>query len=253
MVNKQKNIYFASDAHLGFPTISEGRERENIFVNWLNSIEADCSELYLVGDIFDFWYEYKRVVPRGFVRTLGTLARFTDNGIPVHFFTGNHDVWAFNYLHTEIGLTMHYEPLATIIGGQKFYIAHGDGLGPGDWSYKLLKIAFTSKFLQFLFSRLHPNFAFGLAHVWSRKSRYSKGIEATFNGLNNEYLYHHSLNVLKNNHFDYFIYGHRHLLINEKITDKSRFIYLGDWLYNFSYGVFNGTTFELKTVKPNKV
>jgi UDP-2,3-diacylglucosamine hydrolase len=248
MVN-QKKIYFASDVHLGFPSNTLGLHREKLFVNWLTSIEHDAEMLFLVGDIFDFWYEYKKVVPRGFVRTLGKLAQMADAGIKIHFFTGNHDVWAFDYLKTEVGLNLHYGPLETTLYNKTFYIAHGDGLGPGDISYKLLKVAFTSRFLQWCFSRLHPNFAFALGHAWSRKSRYAKGIEASFNSLNNELLYLHSHKILEQKHFDFFVYGHRHLALNEPVGNKSRFIILGDWLFNFTYGVFNGNTFEIKHVK----
>ncbi len=243
-----KKIYFASDVHLGFPTNQKGMHREKLFVSWLTSIEHDAETLFLVGDIFDFWYEYKKVVPRGFVRTLGKLAQMADAGIKIHFFTGNHDVWAFDYLQTEIGLEVHYQPFTTELYGKTFYIAHGDGLGPGDLSYKLLKVAFTSKFLQWCFSRLHPNLAFALGHAWSRKSRYAKGIEAEFYGLPKELLYLHSEKVLELQSFDYFVYGHRHLALNEPVGQSSRFIVLGDWLFNFTYGVFDGHTFELKKV-----
>jgi UDP-2,3-diacylglucosamine hydrolase len=243
-----KKIYFASDVHLGHPSHEKARWREQLFVNWLDEIKSDAIELYLVGDIFDFWYEYKKVVPRGFVRTLGKLAELSDAGIPVHFFTGNHDIWVFDYLPREIGVIVHREPYERELFGKKFYIAHGDGLGPGDWQYKMLKKVFTSKILQWMFSRLHPNFSLGLAHFWSNSSRDAKGIEAeTFNGEEKELMYQHALEVLKTRSFDYFIFGHRHLML-ELAIQQARFINLGDWLYNFSYGVFDGEIFELKKV-----
>lgn len=231
--------------HLGHPSLEKGKWREQLFVNWLDEIKKDAKEIYLVGDIFDFWYEYKKVVPRGFTRTLGKLAEITDSGIPVHFFTGNHDIWVFDYLPKETGVKLYRKPLETELFGKKFYIAHGDGLGPGDSSYKLLKKVFTSKFLQWMFSRLHPNFALWLAHSWSNASRDAKGIEAEkFNGEQSELLYQHALQILDEKRFDYFVFGHRHLMINKPVKNAT-FINLGDWLYNFSYGIFNGTTFEL--------
>jgi len=252
-MENSKKIYFASDIHLGHPNLEEGRERELLFVKWLDSIKHDTAELFLVGDVFDFWYEYRKVVPRGFTRTLGKLAEFTDAGIPVHFFTGNHDVWVFDYLPKEIGVKVYRGPLETELLGKTFYIAHGDGLGPGDWSYKLLKRVFTSKVLQWLFSRIHPNFALWLAHTWSNSSRFSKGIIAeNFNGEDKELSYLHALEVLKHKHFDYLIFGHRHLMVEKEITENSRFFILGDWLYHFSFGVFDGHTFELKQFVPAK-
>lgn len=247
----KKKIYFASDIHLGHPDIEQARWREHLFVKWLDEVKNDAKEIYLVGDIFDFWYEYKKVVPRGFVRTLGKIAEITDSGIPVHFFTGNHDVWVFDYLPAETGIILHREPIEKVFSGKKFYIAHGDGLGPCDKGYKLLKIAFTSKILQWMFSRLHPNFALWLAHNWSNSSRRTKGIEAErFNGIDREFLYQHAKELIATEHFDYFIFGHRHLMIDMPIGKSSRFINLGDWLYNFSYGVYDGENFQL--IKYNK-
>lgn len=244
-----KKIYFASDVHLGHPSVEEGRERELLFAHWLDSIKNDVSELYLVGDIFDFWYEYKHVAPRGFTRVLGRIADMTDAGVTVHFFTGNHDVWVFDYLSKETGVIVHHEPFETELLGKKFYIAHGDGLGPGDFGYKLLKWGFRNKVLQWLFSRLHPNFAFGLAQSWSNKSRYAKGIVAEqFNGENKELTFMHAKEILKSKEVDYFVFGHRHLVTNREVGNKARYILLGDWLHNFSYGVFDGVTFELKKV-----
>lgn len=248
-----KKIFFASDVHLGHPTVEKGRERELLFAKWLDDIKEQAEEIYLVGDIFDFWYEYKRVAPRGFTRVLGKIAEITDSGTPVHFFTGNHDVWVYDYLPKETGVILHREPFETELKGKKFYIAHGDGLGPGDLNYKLLKFAFTSKFLQFLFSRLHPNFAFGLAHAWSNKSRDVKGIKPQkFHGEDKELTFLHAKSIEEKQHFDYYVFGHRHLKVNKEIGANSRFILLGDWLYNFSYGVFDGKEFKLKSIKEDK-
>ncbi len=247
---ENKKIYFASDVHLGHPTLEKGRVREKLFVKWLNDIQDSCEILFLVGDIFDFWHEYKRVVPRGFTRTLGKLAEFTDKGIPVHFFTGNHDVWVYDYLPTEVGVQVHRGPLDVDLKGKSFYIAHGDGLGPGDHAYKLMKWGFTNKFLQWSFARLHPNFALWLAQSWSNSSRENNGIiPETFNQKGNELIHIHAETVQKEKHHDYYVFGHRHVKINKPLDGDSSFIILGDWLVNFSYGEFDGESFQLKHVE----
>ncbi len=243
-----KKIYFASDVHLGHPTLEKAQWREHLFVHWLDQIKNDCDTLYLVGDVFDFWFEYKKVVPRGFVRTLGKLAELADSGVTIHFFTGNHDVWVFDYLPKEIGVIVHREPITQELSGKSFYIAHGDGLGPGDFGYKLMKKAFTSRFIQWLFSRLHPNFSVWLAHNTSNTSRDYNGIKPEdFKGEERELMCLHAKEVLAEKQFDYLIFGHRHLAL-DLAMGNSRFIILGDWLYNFTYGVFDGNTFELKKV-----
>jgi UDP-2,3-diacylglucosamine hydrolase len=238
-------IYFVSDVHLGAPALKDNSEREIFFTKWLDFIRDDVAGLYLMGDIFDFWFEYRKVVPRGFTRVLGRLADMSDRGVPIHFFTGNHDVWVFDYLPKEIGLTVHRDTFVTEIYGKKFCLAHGDGLDPNDKGYLLLKKIFTSKKLQWLFSRLHPNFAFHLAHQWSKSSRLSKmGEEEEFN-VKNESMYKFAENFLEKEWIDYFIFGHRHRMVNMEIKDTSRLILLGDWIKNFSYGVFNGEKFVL--------
>lgn len=246
MKNRTK-IYFASDAHLGLPNYEKSKERERHFVKWLTQVSKDAKEIYLMGDIFDFWFEYKRVVPRGFTRLLGKISEITDAGIPIHFFTGNHDLWVFDYLPNETGVILHKNPIEKSFNGKKFYLAHGDGLGPYDKGYKLLKIIFTSKTLQWLFARIHPNLALAFAHSWSRTSRYAKGIEADdFKGEDKEWLVLYAKDILKKQHYDYMIFGHRHLAINIEIGDNCRYINLGEWISKFTYGVFDGNTFELK-------
>ena len=197
-----------------------------------------------MGDIFDYWFEYKKVVPRGFVRFLSKIAEITDSGIPVHFFTGNHDVWAFDYLPEEIGVIIRREPYVLQSGGKSFYLAHGDGLGPADWSFKLLKSMFTSKTLQWLYARIHPNASIGFAHRWSKHSRFSTGNYVPFQGEEKELLILHSKKILEKEYFDYFIYGHRHVAMNHYIG-KSRVVYLGDWFTNFTYAVFDGENVKL--------
>ncbi len=242
-------IYFVSDVHLGAPALTNNRERELLFINWLDEIKDDVSELYLVGDIFDFWYEYKKVVPRGFTRVLGRIADLTDRGIPVHFFTGNHDLWAFDYLSEECGVVVHHQEIVKEIKGKKFFLAHGDGLDEDDKGYLLLKKIFTNKTMQWLFSRLHPNFAFWLAHKWSASSRLSKSdIDPDFMA-NKDGMYKFAAGFLKNTPVDYFVMGHRHRLALEKMDDKATFVLLGEWIGSYSYGVFDGEKFELKKYK----
>ncbi len=245
---KGKNIYFASDVHLGAPSIKNHREHEKNFVSWLDSIKPTTAQLYLMGDIFDFWFEYHHVVPRGFTRFLGKIAEFTDAGIPVHFFTGNHDIWVFNYLPSEIGVQVHRKPFTVDLNGKKFYLAHGDGLGPYDKSYNRLKKIFTNKTLQWFFARLHPNFAIAFARRWSAHSRLKNesAEESKFLGEDKEWLMLYAKDILKKEHFDYFVFGHRHIDLHQPIGQNSEFVYLGDWVNYYSYGVWDGQRFELK-------
>ncbi|HKJ43891.1 MAG TPA: UDP-2,3-diacylglucosamine diphosphatase [Sunxiuqinia sp.] len=249
MIDAQNKIYFVSDIHLGAPALNNNGEREKLFVHWLDDIKKDAAELYLMGDIFDYWYEYKKVVPRGFTRTLGKIAELADSGIPVHFFTGNHDIWVFDYLPKELGVQVHYHEMQVTLNGKKFFLAHGDGLDPYDKGYHFLKKIFTNRILQWSFSRLHPNLGIALAHAWSKKSRVSKGISVPFKGEENEGLYHFAKSVLEHEEVDYFIFGHRHLLLDLPLGKTSRYINLGDWIVHYSYGVFDGESFELKKYK----
>jgi UDP-2,3-diacylglucosamine hydrolase len=231
-----KKIYFISDLHLGYPTDAMSREREKKIVQWLKSIQADCGELFLVGDIFDFWHEWRYVVPKGFVRFLATIAEFADSGIPVHFFTGNHDIWSYRYMKDEIGAEIYTHPQIFERQGKQLYIAHGDGLGPGDWSYRLLKSIFTNKILQFFFARLHPNASMWFGQKWSRGNRYREKL-LPFLG-ENEWLIQYSRDYLtKNSKINYFIYGHRHVPSYYPLNEQSVYINLGQWINQFNYGV----------------
>ncbi len=242
-----KKAYFVSDVHLGAPALKNNKERELAFTDWLNSIKDSASHLFLMGDIFDFWFEYKTVVPRGFVRTLGKIAEIADSGVEVHFFTGNHDVWVFDYLPNEIGMSLHRDEYKTELMGKKFYLAHGDGLDPTDKGYLFLKKIFTSKTLQWMFARIHPNFSLSFGHRWSKHSRISKGIVGEgFRGIENEGMFIFAESVLQNEPFDYFVFGHRHAMVDSPIGENSRYINLGDWIHYYSYGVFDGDKFELK-------
>ena len=216
-----------------------------MLVAWLDQCSADCRELFLMGDIFDFWFEYKTVIPKGYVRLLGKLAEMTDQGIPVHLFTGNHDIWAFSYLQKEVGITLHREPRIISIGSRTFYLAHGDGLGPGDSGYKFLKKVFSNRLNQWLFRWVHPDIGARVALYFSRRSRLANIVkeERKENGnrIEDEMLYHYCMDVLKERKdIDYFIFGHRHLPTDYKLNERSRLIILGDWLTNFTFATFDG-------------
>jgi len=240
--NQKNKIYFISDFHLGVPDYDSSLRREKKIVRWLEMIRKDAAELYLMGDVFDFWFEYRHTVPKGFVRLLGTLASMSDDGIKIHYFTGNHDMWVFDYLPQEIGLTIYREPVQRTINGKKFYIGHGDGLGPGDHGYKFIKKIFANKFCQWLFARLHPNTAISIAEYFSRKSRVSTGnYDEQYLGDDKEFLVVFSKSILEKEHFDYFIFGHRHLPLDIRLNEKSRYVNLGEWINYSMYAVFDGS------------
>lgn len=247
-----KKIYFASDFHLGVPTIESSLVREKAICAWLDAIKQDASEIFLVGDIFDFWYEYTYTIPKGFTRLLGKIAELTDSGIKVHFFTGNHDLWMKDYFTTELNVSVFHEPVVRDFNGKKFFIGHGDGLGPGDKNYKLLKLVFTSKLCQWLFSRLHPNFAFYIARKSSKRSRIiTADSDEKFLGKENEWLYLFSKEYIKTNHIDYFIFGHRHLPLDLDLDGKSKYINLGEWINYRTYAVFDGADVKLVKYTPD--
>jgi UDP-2,3-diacylglucosamine hydrolase len=249
-LSENKKIYFASDFHLGVPDHEKSLEREKLIVKWLDEIKLDAAEIYLMGDLFDFWFEYKHTVPKGFVRLLGKIAEIIDSGIPVTLFTGNHDMWMFDYLPQELGVTIYREPITREYNGKKFYLGHGDGLGPGDKGYKFIKKVFANPFCQWLFERLHPNFAIRMANYWSNKSRLSNGSEEEkFLGEENEWLAIYAKQILQKDHFDYFIFGHRHIPLNIKLNNNSTYINLGEWVNHNSYAVFDGNRLELKYFK----
>ena len=243
-----KKIYFLSDFHLGAPNFEKSLEREKLIVQFLDEIKEHAFAIFIVGDMFDFWYEYKRVVPKGFVRLLGKLAELTDNGIPIHFFVGNHDMWMKDYLQQELNIPVYFEPKEFRFNDKNFLIGHGDWLGPGDHGYKALKKVFRSPFCQWLFGIFPPYLGMGLADYFSRKSRAATGsMEEVFLGEDKEWLIIYSKEILKEKNIDYFIFGHRHLPINFRLTDNSRYINLGDWIQFYTYAVFDGTELYLKS------
>ena len=235
-------IYFASDFHLGIDARCTSAEREGQIVRWLDMVKEDASMIYLVGDLFDFWFEYQSVVPRGYVRFLGKLAELTDQGIAIHVFTGNHDMWMSDYFEKELGLKLYRDPVQHQLLGKNFFIGHGDGLGPGDHGYKFIKRVFASPLSQWLYARLHPNFAFRMAHFWSGRSRGNAEIKDRWLGKDQEWLVQYAQRKIGQHAVDYFIFGHRHLPIDCTLENQvSRYINLGDWLQFNSYAVFDGT------------
>ena len=243
-----KKVYFLSDFHLGAPNDTESRKREDRLVRFLQNARKDAGIIFIVGDIFDFWFEYKTVVPKGFVRILGTLAQIADEGIQLHIFTGNHDLWMQDYLSKELNAKLYFEPQTFTIQNKQFLIGHGDGLGPGDEGYKRLKKIFTNPICQWLFRWLHPDAGIQLANYFSRKSRAKTGnADELFLGEDKEWLILYTKEKAKTMAVDYFIFGHRHYAIDLKISDKSRYINLGDWIRLNTYAVFDGTDLQLLT------
>ena len=249
MISASKKIYFASDFHLGVPDKESSKKRERLLISWLDSIAGNAEEIYLVGDVFDFWYEYKTVVPKGFVRFQAKLAELTDNGIPVHLFIGNHDMWMFDYFEEELGVKMHREPITREWNGKRFFIGHGDGLGPGDHAYKFIKKVFANPICIWLFRWLHPDIGVGLANFWSGRSRKSNlETDAVYNGDENEWLLQFCKTTLKEEHYDYFIFGHRHMVLDKPVGKNSRYINLGAWFKDPHFAVWNGENLELQKV-----
>ena len=235
-----KYIYFASDFHLGVPHHTESREREDRIVRWLDLIKENAGEVFLMGDVFDFWFEYSTVVPKGYIRLLGKLAELSDSGVRITMFKGNHDMWMFDYFKKELNIEIVSDELVIERSGKQFYLHHGDGLGPGDPGYKVLKTFFRSRFCQWLFARLHPNLGIGIAQRWSAKSRLHSKSEAELLDTEKEWLVIYSRKLLRDTHFDYLIFGHRHLPLDIRLNQKSRYINLGEWMNYNSYAVFDG-------------
>ncbi|MBD1434247.1 UDP-2,3-diacylglucosamine diphosphatase [Sphingobacterium sp. DN00404] len=243
-------IYFASDFHLGVTSRTTSTARERQLVSWLDHIKHDAKALFLVGDIFDFWFEYSTVVPKGFIRFLGKLAELSDLGVEITLFKGNHDMWMFGYLKEQLNAHIVDNELILQLDGKRFYIHHGDGLGPGDAKYKFLKAFFRSKVCQWLFARLHPNLGIGIAQRWSRHSRAASLGEEHFLGEDQEWLIQYAKELLQQEHFDYFIFGHRHLAYDIQLPGNSRIVNLGEWIHACTYAVWDGTKLELKKWMP---
>ncbi len=241
-----KKIYFLSDFHLGAPNELESRKREDRLVQFFQHAKKDAAAFFIVGDIFDFWFEYKTVVPKGFVRILGCLAQISDEGIPLHIFTGNHDLWMQDYLAKELNAKVYFEPQTFTLGSKQFLIGHGDGLGPGDYGYKRLKKIFTNPLCKWLFRWMHPDAGIMLANYFSAKSRAKTGsADEVFLGADKEWLIIYCKEQAQKMDVDYFVFGHRHFAIDYSINERSRYINLGDWIKLNTYGVFDGDTMQL--------
>ncbi|MGJ5643126.1 UDP-2,3-diacylglucosamine diphosphatase [Formosa sp. S-31] len=249
-IPKGKYVYFSSDNHLGAPTTQESLPREKTFVAWLDSIKHDAAAIFLLGDLFDFWFEYKTVVPKGFVRTLGKLAELRDAGIPIYFFVGNHDLWMDDYFETELNIPVYHKPQEFTFNNKTFLIGHGDGLGPGDKGYKRMKKVFTNPFSKWLFRWLHPDLGVRLAQYMSVKNKLISGDEdAKFLGEDNEWLVQYCKRKLETKTYDFFVFGHRHLPMEVALKETSKYFNLGDWINYYTYGKFDGETFELKKLE----
>ena len=242
-----KKIYFASDQHFGAPTKSLSKERESYFIQWLDNIEKDAAVLFLLGDLFDFWFEYKTVVPKGFVRILGKLASIADRGIPIHYFVGNHDLWMKDYFETELNILVYHKPKEFIFNSKSFFIAHGDGLGPNDNGFKRMKKLFSNPLAKRLFQALHPDIGMRLGNYFSLKNKLITGDKnSVFLGEENEWLAIYAKRKLEEKHRDYFIFGHRHIPMQINLNNKSQYINLGDWISHYTYATYDGICLEIK-------
>ena len=245
-LTENKKIYFASDNHLGAPTPEASKEREAKFVRWLDTIKADAGAIFLLGDLFDFWFEYRTVVPKGFVRTLGKLAELRDSGIAIYFFVGNHDLWVDDYFEKELNIPVFHRPQEAESCGKRFLIGHGDGLGPGDKGYKRMKKVFTNPFCKWLFRWLHPDIGVRLAQYLSVKNKMISGDEDVhFLGEDKEWLVQYCKRKLETTHYDYFLFGHRHLPMTIDLGSKATYINTGDWIHYYTYAVFDGKETKL--------
>lgn len=246
-----KNVYFASDNHLGAPDHGSSLQREKKFVRWLDEIREDCGALFLLGDLFDFWFEYRTVVPKGFTRTLGKLAEFTDSGIPVYYFVGNHDLWMNGYFEEELGIPVYHSPQQFQINEQVFFIGHGDGLGPGDIGFKRMKKVFTNPVAKWMFRWLHPDLGVRIARYFSVKNKMISGDDdVQFMGEDQEWLVQYSKRKLEDRHYDFFVFGHRHLPLEIPLNKGSKYINLGDWVTYFTYAQYDGRDLLLKEFRP---
>jgi len=242
-----KKVYFASDFHLGVPHVEESLKREKYIIKWLELIKRDASAIFLVGDLFDFWFEYSKVIPKGFVRFQGKIAELSDAGIEIHFCTGNHDLWVKDYFIQELGVTIHREPIQLEIGTKKFFISHGDGLGKGDSVFKVIRWVFRSGLAQWLFERLHPNFGVSIAQRWSKISRKKSHSKEEVPLGEKERLFQYCKSIEANSHHDFYVFGHRHLALEMRVSASSTYFNLGEWFDEGHYLEFDGNHAALKS------
>ena len=248
-LKKNKKVYFSSDNHLGSPNHKDSLVREKIFVSWLNKIKSDAQVIFLLGDLFDFWFEYHYTVPKGFTRVLGKLSELCDSGIKIYFFTGNHDYWMKDYFKKEIGITVIKKPTEFKINNKLFFIGHGDGLGPGDLKYKFLKRIFRNPFFIFLFRINYSWFGVPLGNFLSRNNKRLSGITEKFISKEKEMIYHFCKKKLKSSYYDFFIFGHRHLPLKIDLENNSTYYNSGDWINHYTFIVFNGNNCEIEYFK----
>jgi len=249
-ISAGKKVYFASDNHLGAPDRNSSLAREKIFVSWLDSIKGDAAAIFLLGYLFDFWFEYRMVVPKGFTRTLGRLADISDSGIPVYYFVGNHDLWMNGYFEEELNIPVYHSPREYAINEKQFFIGHGDGLGPGDKGFKRMKKVFTNPVAKWFYRWLHPDLGVRIAQYLSVRNKLISGSEdIQFLGEDKEWLVQYAKRKLESSHFDYFIFGHRHLPLEIPLGKNSTYFNLGDWISHFTFAEFDGNKLELKRFK----
>ena len=248
-LNKGKSIYFSSDNHLGAPNYSDSLIREKLFISWLEKIKTDAQVIFLLGDLFDFWFEYYKSVPKGFTSVLGKLAELSDSGIKIYFFVGNHDYWTRDYFQKEIGMEVLKKPTEFKINNKLFFIGHGDGLGPGDFKYKFLKRIFRNPLFIFLFRINYPWFGIPLGNFFSRKNKILSGNNIKFKSKENEILYHFCKKKLNVKHYDFFVFGHRHLPLKIELGNNSYYFNTGDWINHYSFLHFKDDSLELKYFK----
>lgn len=243
-----KYLYFASDFHLGAHTAGSALAREQKVVKWLDEVSVDAAAIFLVGDIFDFWFEYKRVIPKGFVRFISKITQLREQGISIYFFTGNHDMWMFDYFPKELGIPVFRKPIVLQVGEQRVFVGHGDGLGPGDRWYKFLKKIFEARLSQWLFRWIHPDVGIWIAHAWSRSSRItSSEKDGGFQSMEGEWLWQFASQMEETEHFNYYIFGHRHLPLELPVSDRSMYINLGEWVNHCTYVKYDGAHAHLLT------
>ncbi len=244
-----KKIYFASDFHLGAHALDSSLVRERKLVEWLEQIQVDAAHIFLLGDLFDFWYEYRTAVPKGFVRFFGKLAQLADAGVPITIYTGNHDMWMFDYFQKEFGINVLRKPQSYLIGQTRFHLGHGDGLGNGDYKYKVLKQIFENDILRWLFRWVHPDLGIWLAHTWAKSSRRrSKKIDESFKAREKEWIWQYCHQIEQKQHHEHYVFGHRHLPLDLEVAQGSRYLNLGEWLTHYTYAVFDGNSLTMKSL-----
>ena len=245
-LSEGKKIFFISDFHLGVPTAEISLERERKIIRWIESVQAEAQAIFFVGDVYDFWFEYKYTIPKGFMRFQGKLAELADRGIKLYFFPGNHDLWMFGYYEKELGATVSRKPIQFTINQKKFYVVHGDGYGPRDKLHKLMLKVFESRFFQAIFHNVPNWFSYGIAQNWSKHSRIANAdFDEKFLG-EDEWLWAYSKQLELIAHHDYYIFGHRHLPLDLKVGDNARYINLGEWFRACTYAVFDGNEVAFK-------